>query len=59
MRNNRYIKDLVDFMNKSVCNFWAVKTISEILEANGFSQLNPADAWTLKAGGRRWRSRRV
>ena len=54
MRNNRYIKDLVDFMNKSVCNFWAVKTISEILEANGFSQLNPADAWTLKAGDRRY-----
>ncbi|MBR5898123.1 MAG: M18 family aminopeptidase [Muribaculaceae bacterium] len=54
MRNHKYITGLVDFMNKSVCNFWAVKTISETLEANGFSQLNPADAWNLKAGDRRY-----
>ncbi len=54
MENFKYIHDLADFMNKSVCNFWAVQTIKESLDANGFSQLNPAEAWALKPGDRRY-----
>ncbi len=47
-----YIKNLIQFMDKSVCNFYAVKTIKETLEQNGFSELDTRDAWSVEPGGK-------
>ncbi len=52
MGESKYISGLIDFMDKSVCNFFAVKTIKEILDANGFAELNPCDKWGLKPQGK-------
>lgn len=49
---NKYISDLMSFMDSSVINFYAVKTIRERLEANGFTHLNAADKWLLEPGGK-------
>lgn len=49
---NKYINDLMSFMDSSVINFYAVKTIRERLEANGFTHLNAADKWLLEPGGK-------
>lgn len=42
--------DILNFMRRSVVNFWAVDTIKTILNEAGYSQLNPAEAWTLQPG---------
>ncbi len=38
MNNNRYIDSLLQFMDASPCNFWAVDTIKKILTANGYTE---------------------
>lgn len=43
---------LLDFLNNSPCNFWAVETIKKHLVANGFEELQPADKWNIKKGGK-------
>ena len=45
---------LIDFMNKSVCNFFAVNSVKERLEKEGFTRLEPTDAWTLKPGDKHY-----
>ncbi len=52
MKENKYVKSLIEFMDKSVCNFWAVQTIRETLEQNGFCELNTCNAWDVKPGGK-------
>lgn len=49
-----YIKDLLEFMDCSPVNFFAVDTCRRRLEAAGFSELDMADAWKLSAGDRRY-----
>lgn len=51
-QQNKYITSLIDFMDKSVCNFFAVKTIRETLDANGFVELDPCVAWNIKPNGK-------
>lgn len=46
------IEGLMEFMNESVCNFFAVKTLREMLDAEGFQCLDARDKWTLVPGGR-------
>lgn len=46
------IKRLLDRLDKSTCNFLAVKTIREVLENAGFSELRAEDAWSPKPGGK-------
>ena len=41
----KYINDLMSFMDSSVVNFYAVKTIRERLDANGFKCLYAAAIW--------------
>ena len=48
----RYISDLMSFMDNSVVNFYAVKTIRERLDANSFKVLDAADKWELTPGGK-------
>lgn len=46
------IEGLMEFMNASVCNFFAVKTLREMLDAEGFQCLDARDKWALAPGGR-------
>lgn len=45
-------KDLSSFLDASVVNFLAVKTLRSHLDRHGFQELNMSDAWDLCAGGR-------
>ncbi len=49
-----YVEDLIDFLNESPCNFFAVEAAVRRLEAAGFSRLDPRDEWSLKPGDRRY-----
>lgn len=46
------IERLFDRLDKSTCNFLAVKTIREELEKNGFEEIRQEDKWELKPGGK-------
>lgn len=50
--SHELICDLMSFMDSSVCNFLAVKTISERLDLAGFVKLDPSDRWQLAPGGK-------
>ena len=41
----REAEGLIDFLNASPCNFWAVDTIRRILADNGYTELDMADSW--------------
>ncbi|MDE7181260.1 MAG: M18 family aminopeptidase [Muribaculaceae bacterium] len=45
-------KELIGFLNSSPCNFYAVRTTAEILDAHGFTPLDEKDEWNLEAGGK-------
>lgn len=47
-----YSDELMEFLNRSVVNFYAVDTVRHRLELEGFVRLDPRDAWTLEKGGR-------
>lgn len=46
------IEGLMEFMDSSVCNFYAVATLREMLDEAGFTMLNPQDRWCLEWGGK-------
>ncbi len=48
------IERLLKYLDASTCNFLAADTISKALDTNGFERLNPADAWQLRPGDRRY-----
>lgn len=53
MKNSKkYINDLMSFMDSSVINFYAVKTIRERLDAEGYSCIEATDKWELTPGGK-------
>lgn len=41
---------LLEFLDKSPCNFFAVNTIKDELLSNGFTELKADEKWTLKKG---------
>ena len=45
------MKQLFDFLNKSVNEYFACQNICEILKENGFEYLDPSTKWNLKNGG--------
>lgn len=45
------INNLIQFLQDSPVNFFAVKTIKEKLSAAGFKELNPADSWKPMQAG--------
>lgn len=49
-----YVNDLIDFLNESPCNFFAVEAAVRRLEAAGFKRLDMRDEWHLAAGDRRY-----
>ncbi len=49
-----YIADLCSFLDNSPVNFWAVETVRQRLEAEGFTLLSQSEAWNLVPGDRRY-----
>ncbi|MBQ6531017.1 MAG: M18 family aminopeptidase, partial [Clostridia bacterium] len=45
-------KRLLDFIEKSTDAFNTVKTVTEILTENGFTELKRSDIWNLLRGGK-------
>lgn len=43
---------LMEFLDKSPVNFFAVRTVAERLDAEGFTRLDPRDRWNLVPGGK-------
>lgn len=46
------IKDMMNFLDGSPCNFLAVSNIAKRLEADGFTHLDQRDKWNLTPGGK-------
>lgn len=44
------VHGLMEFLDSSVCNFYAVDTLRKILDANGFVPLDMRDSWSLRWG---------
>lgn len=49
---NSTVKGLMNFLDASVCNFFVVDTLSQILVEEGFVYLNPKKRWELVPGGK-------
>lgn len=47
-----YIQSLLKFLNDSPVNFYAVKSIKQMLEDNGFTYLSLNDKWSLTPSGK-------
>lgn len=47
-----HVKNLLKFLDDSPVNFVAARTISNILDANGFRRLDPRDKWVIEPGDR-------
>ena len=45
---NTLTADLLDFLNSSPCNFWAVDNLRRKLEDAGFEPLDMRQSWTLR-----------
>ena len=44
------IERLIDWLNKSTCNFLAAKTITEELKGKGFEELHQNEEWKIEPG---------
>lgn len=49
---NDYASSLLTFLDNSPCNFFAVNTIRQELEKNGFVEMPLCNKWNLKKGGK-------
>ncbi|MDE7397229.1 MAG: M18 family aminopeptidase [Muribaculum sp.] len=45
---------LIEFLNASPCNFYAIETLTLMLEAAGFTRLDPSDSWQLQPGSKHY-----
>ena len=52
MNSLEFSKDLLEFIDKSPLNYFAVKNASSILEDNGFKKLLENERWELKEKGK-------
>ena len=50
MNSIDFSKDLINFIDRSPLNYFAVKNASEILEENGFKKVRENEVWELKKG---------
>lgn len=44
------VQGLMEFLDSSVCDFYAVDTLKKILDAHGFERLDMRDSWSLRWG---------
>lgn len=47
-----FAKDLMEFLDKSPCAFFAVEEMKARLQAKGYEELQEQDAWDLKKNGK-------
>ena len=47
---NAFAAEMLAFIEKSPCNFYAVKNLADELSAAGFSRLYENQAWQLERG---------
>lgn len=52
MKYGPSINGLMQFLDESVCNFYAVRTLREMLDTAGFIKLDSRDKWNLEPGGK-------
>ena len=52
MSQQSFNQALLDFLHSSPTPYHAVKSMSDILDANGFQKLSESDSWSLKKNGR-------
>lgn len=57
MQNMKISNELIDFIDRSPSMFHSVQTISDELEAAGFTYLPESSAWSLKKGGKYYTTR--
>lgn len=50
MNSIDFSKDLINFIDRSPLNYFAVKNASEILEKNGFKKVREDEVWELEKG---------
>ena len=46
------VRNLMQFLDNSPCNFYAVANVAKMLDEAGFTRLNPSDRWALNRGGK-------
>lgn len=50
---NEYVMgSLLDWLDKSTCNFTAVRNMREVLDESGFKRIDERDEWNLERGGK-------
>ncbi len=52
MTSKTAIHSLMEFLDKSPVNFYAVRTVASMLDEAGFTRLDPSGEWNLVPGGR-------
>ena len=52
MNSKKFAKNLIDFIYNSPTAFHAVSTSKELLDANGFIELESCKMWDIKVGGK-------
>lgn len=52
MKTDNYATDLIEFLNNSPVNFFAVNTVRHRLEQEGFTRLDTKEKWIVEPGGR-------
>ncbi|MDU6065122.1 MAG: M18 family aminopeptidase, partial [Anaerococcus sp.] len=57
MNRKQIINDLIEFIDNSPVNYFAVKNSIEILEKNNFKKLEENEKWKLEKGGKYFVSR--
>ncbi|MCR5744134.1 MAG: M18 family aminopeptidase [Lachnospiraceae bacterium] len=50
-------REMMDFIDRSPVNFYAVRNVALMLDKAGFVRLNEGDVWHLQAGGRYYTTR--
>ncbi|MCM1028239.1 MAG: M18 family aminopeptidase [Pseudoflavonifractor sp.] len=54
MNEYPYIDSLIDFLNDSPVNFLAAKSITRMLDEEGFTPLDPVERWCLNPGDKHY-----
>ena len=57
MNNLEFCKDLINFIDASPLNYFAVKNAEEILKDHDFEELKENKKWEIKKGGKYYVSR--
>ena len=51
-KNVEFVKEVIDFLDKSPVNFIAVDNLKKMLAKNGFKELKETEDWAIETGGK-------